>query len=59
MGRILAILARLFYPGMANWVAGGSQHGPGGFILTYVMPLAEVFDDISKRLGCSVHLPEA
>jgi hypothetical protein len=42
---------------LAGIIVGGSFHEPGGFILTCVTP--EVFGDISRRLGCSVHLSEA
>ncbi|KAI9861240.1 MAG: hypothetical protein M1813_005413 [Trichoglossum hirsutum] len=37
---------------------GGSQRGLGEFVLSYVTPITEVFSDIEKQLGYSVHLPE-
>lgn len=39
-------------------VIGGSERGPGGFILAYVTPITEVLDDIEEQLGCSVRFPE-
>ncbi|KAI9765037.1 MAG: hypothetical protein M1840_007862 [Geoglossum simile] len=39
-------------------IIGGSDDGPGGFVLTYVTPIAEVLNDIENQLGCSVDLPE-
>ncbi|KAI9765196.1 MAG: hypothetical protein M1839_005603 [Geoglossum umbratile] len=42
---------------LGGMIVGGSDDGPGGFILTYVTPIAEVLNDIERQLGCSVYLP--
>ncbi|KAI9773742.1 MAG: hypothetical protein M1839_002013 [Geoglossum umbratile] len=43
------------YGAVGGMIIGGSYHVTDGTTLTYVTPIAEVFDDISKHLGCSIH----